>query len=284
MKKNSRLTRKLIGASVGGLLGMGMATTASAISVGGIFFDEGAHFEVASVYENLVTGIGDVLTGYGEVTQINGTADFCVSGALQCELTYVFGGFEVVAFTATEIVFSGGWVNFYVGETSAGTNNFNPFTSGSQAEDIAEASDGSLWLTLEGHTNQVLTNNFGLVLGTLFSTGDQFGTGNDVGEGAGLLDVDHTGAANGNTAGAGAAANAVFDTDSLSDNLGGTADFTLTTSFGTATVPPHGETPLAGSADLRGRAAAPEPGTIALLGLGLLGLGATQLRRRKTKK
>jgi len=283
MKKNSRLTRKLIGASVGGLLGMGMATTASAVSVGGIFFDEGNVFEVASVYENLVTGVNDVLSGYGQVTQINGTADFCVSGALQCELTYVFGGFTVTNFTPTEIVFSGGWVNFYVGETSTGTANFNPFSSSGQAEDIAEASDGTLWLTLEGHINQTLTNNFGLVLGTLFSTGDQFGTGNDVGEGAGLLDVDYTGAANGNTAGAGAVANAVFDTDTLPDNIGGTADFTLTSSFSNAVIPPHGETPLAGSADLRGVAAAPEPGTIALLGLGLLGLGATQLRRRKTK-
>ena len=277
MKKNSRLARKLTGACVGGLLGMGMATTASAISVGGIFFNEGAHFEVASIYENFVARVGDELTGYGEVTQINGTADFCVSGALQCELTYVFGGFTVESITPTEIVFSGGWVNFYVGETAAGTNNFNPFNTSSQAQDIADASDGTLWMTLEGHTNLV-----GGLLGTLFSTGENFGTGNDVGEGAGLLDVDYTGAANGNTAGAGAVANAIFDTDGLNDNLGGTADFTLTSSFGTAASPDH--IPLSGTANLRGLAAVPEPGTIALLGLGLLGLGATQLRRRKTKK
>ena len=176
------------------------AAPAMAVNIGGISVPTGPHFEVASVYENVVTAVGDVLTGYGQVTQINGSANFCVAGPLLCELTYTFGGFTVTNFAATDIVFSGGWVNFYVG--TGATLNFNPFTSASQAEDIAEASDGSLWMTLMGHNNIADGGVHGAaVAGVLFASGNSFGTGTDVGTGLGLLDIDLTGAANGNAAG-----------------------------------------------------------------------------------
>lgn len=249
--------------------GLGLAGNASAIDLGGINVDAGAHFEVASIYENTVQNVGDILTGYGEVTQINGSANFCSAGPLMCELTYEFGGFTVTNIAPTEVVFSGGWVNFYVG--TGADNDFNPFTSASQAEDIAEATNGTLWLTLVGHVNTVLTNLFGLVNATLVGTGNQIGSGgNDVGTGTGLFDVNLAG---------GGLANANFDTDSLNDNIGGTTDFTFTSSFGTAVPPFHGQTPLAGSADLRGKVI-PEPATLGLLGLGLLGMGLASRRRK----
>ena len=129
------MTNKFKLVALAGAVSMAVAGQASALVIGGIEFDPGAHFEVASVYENVVTAEGDILTGYGQVTQINGSPNFCVAGPGTCELTYVFGGFEVDEFAPTDIVFSGGWVNFYVG--TGATLNFNPFTSAGQAEDIA---------------------------------------------------------------------------------------------------------------------------------------------------
>lgn len=261
--------------------GLSVAGTASAINIGGIEFDGGFHIEVASIYENAVSAVGETLTGYGEIATINGSGDFCAAGPFACELTYQFGGYTVQNISADEITFTGGWVNFYVGTTAGGTNDFNPTTSASGAADIAAATNGTLWLTLAGHSNTVATTNFGLVLGTtLVGAGSNIGTGNDVGSGNGLLDVDFTGLLNGNTAGAGAIANVNFDTNSQPDNLGGFADITLDSSFASIGTPPHGDIDLTGSATMRGQVI-PAPATLALLGMGLLGMGLAVRRGKK---
>lgn len=237
-------------------LSLGFSANAMAMNIGGISISPGDNFEVASIYENEMTAVGDELRGYGEIAQIQGDANFCATGPGTCELTYAFGGFIVTDFSATNIIFDGGWVRFYVG--SGAENNFNPFTSSGYTEDLAAATDGSLWLTLVGHNNEVNGS-----LGTLFASGTGFGAGNAVGEAAGLFDVDIAG---------GGSANAYFDTNMMLDNMGGVADFTFTSSFGGA-VPPHSAIGVAGSADIRGVVAAvPEPTSIALIGLGLLGL------------
>jgi hypothetical protein len=257
------------------LLAMAGSASALTVNVGGLDLTTGATFGVASVYENVITAAGQTLAGFGEVTQINGVSltELCAG----CELTYRFGGFEATSLSPTGVTFDGGWVNFYLG--FGGDNDFNPFASAGSAADLAAATNGSLFLTLAGHQIDAAGNTFAGI-------GRDIGTTTPVGFGAGLLDVDNTGALNGNTAGAGALANTFFDTNGIAATFGGAADFQLGASFSSALLPHPGECPsgaacVAGSVDIRGNVAAiPEPETYALMlaGLGVVGFIA---RRRK---
>ena len=250
---------------------MSMAQT---VNIGGLTVPTGATFAVASVYENVVTQVGQTLSGVGEVTQINGVS--VSSLCANCELTYRFGGYRVTGLTATDISFSGGWINFYPG--TGAQNDFNPFTSTGSAADIAAATNGSLFLTLAGHPIDAAGNTFA-------GTGRDIGTTSPVGFGAGLADVDMSGHANGNTAGGGALANALFNSNTVAAAFGGPADFQLGSSFSAILLPHPGECPagpecVAGSADIRGVAAVPEPQTYALLLAGLGAVGLVVRRRR----
>jgi hypothetical protein len=244
-----------------------------AINVGGLALPPDATFAVASIYENVVTNVGDTLGGVGEVTQINGVAVSSLCSG--CELTYRFGGYQVTSISSTDISFSDGWVNFYLG--SGATNDFNPFATGSSAADFAAATNGTLFLTLAGHSIDAAGNTFAGI-------GTNIGTLQPVGFGAGLADVDNTGSRFGNPAGAAGIANSLFDTNSVAASFGGNADFQLGTSFSTVLLPhaqecPGGPMCVAGSADIRG--VIPEPQTYALL---LAGLGAVGFVARRRKQ
>jgi hypothetical protein len=239
---------------------------AATVNIGGLNVDTGPIFSVASIYENVVTGVGDTLTGVGEVTQINGVALSSLCSG--CELTYQFGGYTVTSLTPTDIKFSGGWVNFYLG--FGADNDMNPFTSGSSAADLAAATNGSLFLTLVGHAIDAAGNTFA-------GTGTNINTSSPVGFGAGLADVNMAG---------GGLANKYFDTNGIPATFGsGNADFQLGSSFSALQVPHPGECPdgaecVAGSADFRGVAAIPEPQTYALMLAGLSVVGFVARRRR----
>lgn len=243
------------------------ASLAATVNLGGLALDDGPTFGVASVYENVVTEVGQELSGFGEVTQINGVSlsELCDG----CELTYTFGGYEVTALSETSVKFDGGWVNFYLGFN--GENDLNPFASDGSATDIAAASNGALFLTLVGHDIDAEGNTFA-------GTGTNIGTPNAVGFGAGLLDVDTSG---------GGLANAFFDTNSIAAMFGGNADFQLGASFSNALQPhpdecPGGPACLAGSVDIRGQVfVIPEPETYALLLAGLGAVGFVARRRAR---
>jgi hypothetical protein len=237
-------------------------SSAKAVVVNGLDIGSGTNFQVASVYENPVFTVGNILRGYGEVTQINGVSISLLCAG--CELTYRFDNYAVTSITGTTVAFSGGVVNFYIGYGA--DNDFNPFASSSSAADVAAATNGTLFLSLQGHAVDALGN-------TLLGGGVNIGTPSATGNGSGLLDV------------IGGSAAAFFNTNSIGATFGGPADFLLTSSFNSTTAPHPAECAqqiftscLAGSADLRGAVQVPAPAIPALLGLGLLGFG--MLRRR----
>ncbi|WP_280156256.1 PEP-CTERM sorting domain-containing protein [Piscinibacter sp. XHJ-5] len=270
------MKRQLHALAAAVLLSAASYSMAQTVNIGGLNVPSGANFAVASVYENVVANVGDVLGGVGEVTQINGIniSDLCAG----CELTYTFGGYTVTSLTASDVTFSGGWINFYLG--FGADNDFNPFGSANSGADLAAASNGALWLTLAGHEIDADGNTFA-------GHGTAIGTTSPAGTGAGLADVDLTGSANGNTAGGGALANTAFNTNTVPAEFGAPfADFQLGSSFSAVLLPHPGECPggplcVAGSADIRGVGVIPEPQTYALL---LAGLGAVGFIARRRKQ
>ncbi|WP_438863405.1 PEP-CTERM sorting domain-containing protein [Neptunicella sp.] len=254
---------------IGGAAALGLSTSALAVNVGGVVWDPDSFFDFTSnsnLIEDLLDpgpdgvfmtadDVVDTLNGFGLVTGINGTNEsaFCPSG---CELTYEFGGFTVASFIpdggGARIGFTGGWVNFYVDSATA----YDP-------GDKSTAVDGGApWLSLTAH--ETLSGIHGIMT-SIDATLSTYGGGTDAGLGGGLLDV------------VGGAAMANFDTDTQTDG----ADWVFSTSFQPI---PAGPTPdgleLFGTADFRGTSI-PEPSSIAILGLGLLGLAGASRRRQK---
>ncbi|MDH5545616.1 MAG: PEP-CTERM sorting domain-containing protein [Gammaproteobacteria bacterium] len=261
------------------------SVSASPVNVGGVVWDPASlddYFATDTMYESVAiptgamsTGVANVydftgsneLKGYGKITNINGdTTTFCPG----CELTYQFGGLYLNQWIDVDgdgsvdagdhISFTGGWVNFYVDFTP----DFNNVSSASAGD---EGGANNLWLSLAGNT-QTATYGANSISGTLFSTitTGTLGTGTEGGNGFGNFDVT------------GGLANANFDTDS---QVGG-SDFRFTSSYQPRTCSPtcpEGNN-LFGSNDIYADSI-PEPGMLALFGAGLIGLGATAVRRRK---
>lgn len=235
---------------------LSFGASAATINVGGVVWDPDSSigdgfpalndfFSSGNIIEDAATGApGQILTGFGEVSNVNSQdanqAEFCPG----CELTFTFS-METVVFTPL-VGAIGSLGNFGSFEFTDLEINFWVDDSEDFAGTAASAGNGDLWLTF---TSDLLSG-----------FGTNLGTGSDSGSGSSILDA------------VGGLAMSNFDT-----NLeAGGGDALLTSSFQDTGLTGN---KLGGTFEITGNSI-PEPSSLALLGLGILGFG---LRARKKK-
>lgn len=252
---------------------------ASAIIVGGIDFGVTGlfgHLETTTIAASFAASPGDASKAYGLISTVNGDSTYCADGTANCSLYFIVNN-TVNAVSGADLYFGGTSITVYY----SGAPAFNLLSQNSTLN-LAFISGLTPWATLKGE-NGVDPSANGLVNDTKVT---QSLTGATITvSGAGLLSVN-TGDGVGD-----ASVEAFLNANTIPTFTGGFADIAYTESANNFVLNPFdlsgpegdscltgapqvGDWCLAGSADLRGRTViVPTPGSLALLGLGLVGLG-----------
>ncbi len=273
--------------------GIAASAPSSAVIVGGVDFGaiggnpSRIHLETATLAQTFVNGNGQNLTAYGFITTVNGDNTYCADGSGNCGLYYVANYTGSQNFTGGAngyVEFTGTTVSVFYG---AGTPiNLLGQDSPTNLSTITALNGGNPWVTLTGHNNlggtaapNAVLNGAGELTGSTLS-----------GSGFGLFDVTGPGDAS---------VINFLNANGILDNAGNPTDIALTSSFNNFVLNPvdiknglttgctegtanPGAWCFQGTANLRGSTEitqVPEPGMLALVGIGLLGFGTAYRRR-----
>jgi len=230
-------------------LGVSAGAQASNITVGGITWDPDSAQDLAGfaslIHQDVDAATGE-LSGFGVVSSINGNSNLCAD----CDLFFNFSGLLPVGGVAlpnagSSITYNGGGIDFYVSQGSViDTGNLATLTPAATTPGVGDV----LWLS-----TTFSTDFLGTVQGNFLNL-----------SGLGFLDVTG-GAAGGN-----------FNTNTLLDATGDVADIGFTTSFSINVSQLSAD----GNGNFQGDTI-PEPASLALIGLGLLGAGIASRKKAK---
>ncbi len=264
--------------------GFAFAAPASAVVVGGIDFGtmgespSNRHLETATLAQQFVTGNGQDARAYGFITSVNGDTTYCAGGG-NCGLFYIADFRGSQNFSGSYVEFTSSTIQVYfTNDASLNLLNQNSLVN------IATIEAMTPWVTLSGHNNlggtaspDAVTTGAGRLTGSTLS-----------GNAEGLLDV---------TGGIAEVA-AFLDSNTIADAAGGFADIAYTASFnnfvlnqfdvqaglangcrnGTAAA---GAWCYQGTSNMRGETIqVPAPAPLALLAIGLFGLGVVSRSRK----